>query len=129
MSDQAAAPTCTQAETKPKSEPTKIEANDDLRSIHMLLENEGKKSTQCHLCKLSSKDGMERTSIYSCTACEKGFHVNCFTFFHARDTLKQVRPDLLKAIQDAEKRGGRPRRNRKNKCTSTLKTARVPFKM
>ena len=46
---------------------------------HIVLRNEGGKSTNCYLCKAM---GVKSNTIYSCTSCGFGFHVNCFAFYH-----------------------------------------------
>ena len=96
-------------------------------SNHMLLENDGKRSANCYLCSLMTKDTTKRTSIYGCVQCKQAFHVNCFTLYHFRDALNCHRPVLVRLMRENAGSQGRKRRRRENKVTSTLKNARLPF--
>jgi hypothetical protein len=69
-----------------------MEGLGDIRSSHKILENVNRKSTQYYLCNIMNEDSKEKTSIYSCIQCRKGFHVNCFTLYHSREALKVHRP-------------------------------------
>ena len=52
---------------------------------HMLIENIGKAGIHCHFCLMS---GEKRKTIYGCTKCGRGFHVNCYTAYHFQGALK-----------------------------------------
>ena len=94
-------------------------------SPHMLLENQGKKSAICYLCSLMVDDGKERTSIFGCSECKRGFHVNCFALYHFEHALAQSnRPILQKLIRENDGESTRKkRRNRKITTASNLSNA------
>eukprot|EP00934_Nitzschia_sp_Nitz4_P008943 Nitzschia sp. Nitz4//scaffold141_size107518//58724//59807//NITZ4_004280-RA/size107518-augustus-gene-0.81-mRNA-1//1//CDS//3329536300//8933//frame0 len=96
-------------------------------TTHMLLENTGKKSTNCYLCTIMTTDNTKRTSIYSCVQCERGFHVNCFSLYHFQDEMAKHRPALVQLMQVREESGKKKRRRRANTLTSNMKEFRVPF--
>ena len=98
------------------------------KSPHILLENEGKKSTNCYLCSIMTTDKKKRTSIFGCSECKRGFHVNCFAFYHFEHALeKSKRPILQRIIRESDNINIKRRRNRITKCTSSLEEARLPF--
>jgi len=77
---------------------------------HMLLENyprakvRGKPKpadVDCYLCK---QMGKELRTIYSCSACRRGFHVNCFTAYHNRWALPNCHSALLAVLLKSEKK-------------------------
>lgn len=72
----------------------------------MLLENKGKKYANCFLCMLRWKIDSETKekwipklrTIYGCTECKKGFHVNCFSAYHHEGALKGDTKALMDII-------------------------------
>ena len=117
-----------EANTEQINEEEDIERLGKILSSHELLENIDKKTTQCHLCNIMSNGKKRKSSIYSCVQCGKGFHVNCFTFYHSREKLKKNRPVLHAIIKDREGTAvQKNRRNRTNLCCSTIADARLPF--
>lgn len=97
---------------------------------HFLFESEGGRHSQCYLCKHLRADGKRSSSIYSCSACQHAFHVNCFTMFHHYNELRQDRPELFQAIRKLHTSHGRgqgKRRDRKFKKTVTFSSAKLPF--
>lgn len=73
---------------------------------HMSLENKGKKDANCFLCMLRWKIDSETKekwipklrTIYGCTECKKGFHVNCFSAYHHEGALKGDTKALMDII-------------------------------
>lgn len=59
---------------------------------HLLFETENRKSVHCFLCSLRSEKGRGGYTFYSCCQCHLGFHVNCFTSFHFKDSFRDARP-------------------------------------
>jgi hypothetical protein len=105
-----------------------MEGLGEILSSHKILENVNRKSMLCYLCNIMTEDSKEKTSIYSCIQCCKGFHVNCFTLYHSREALKVHRPLLRTIIQDRDGvKYRKHRRKRANLCCSTLANARLPF--
>lgn len=97
---------------------------------HFLFESEGGRHSQCYLCKHLRTDGKRSSSIYSCSACQHAFHVNCFTMYHYYDKLRQDKPELFQAIKTlhvSHGRGQGKRRDRKFKRTVTFSSAKLPF--
>lgn len=106
-----------------------IDVTESSKVQHLLLETNGRKSVHCLLCSLLPVQGRGRYTMYSCTKCERGFHVNCFTFFHNAENLRNYRPAVHNAILRAKAQlSSRNHRNRTNKVTSNLSTAKVIFK-
>jgi hypothetical protein len=75
---------------------------------HYLLENKSKRALECFLCRIIMKDnGVPDNkipkSIYGCSECGKGFHVNCFTAYHCRGSLQHNSNVLNKVISALEK--------------------------
>ena len=98
------------------------------KSPHILLENKGKKSTNCYLCSIMTTDKKKRTSIFGCLECKRGFHVNCFAFYHYEKALeKSKRPILQRIIRESDNINIKRRCNWITTCTSSLETARLPF--
>jgi hypothetical protein len=52
---------------------------------HLLIETINKTGIHCHFCLLR---GVKRKTIYGCTKCGRGFHVNCYTAVHFQGALK-----------------------------------------
>lgn len=84
--------------TNSRSSNTNSKAGD----AHLLLRNEENKKSQCYLWKITNAIGNGRYFVYSCTACEHRFHVNCFTFFHNLRLLQTTRPNLCEEIISTE---------------------------
>lgn len=67
---------------------------------HMLIENLNKADINCHMCLIR---GQKKKTIYGCTICGKGFHVNCFTAFHYENELeghqKKMTQQLLSSTE------------------------------
>jgi hypothetical protein len=65
-------------------------------TVHLLLENKGKKDKNYFLCMLYWKNDpdtgekwvLKLGTIYGCCECKKGFHVNCFAAFHHEGAFK-----------------------------------------
>ena len=55
-------------------------------SFHYITTNKNGTALQCYLCRIVS--GETYRSTYGCSACQKAFHVNCYTAFHFRNALK-----------------------------------------
>lgn len=101
-----------------------------LQADHFLFESEGGRHSQCYLCKHLRTDGKRSSSIYSCSACQHAFHVNCFTMYHYYDKLRQDKPELFQEIRKlhvSHGRGQGKRRDRKFKRTVTFSSAKLPF--
>ena len=67
---------------------------------HMLVENVNRKETTCYMC---SMRGIHKKSIYGCTGCRKGFHVNCFTAYHCQGVLIGKTRQLCQVVLQAKK--------------------------
>lgn len=79
-----------------------------IEESHMLVQNlrraKNPKQIQDVDCFLCRKLGYELKTVYSCTQCGKGFHVNCFTAFHYRGALSTSRQALLNVAYDSTTR-------------------------
>lgn len=62
----------------PKNNPPSLER-------HLLLRNRNDGRLDCCICKRLKRKRMK--SLYSCTVCKKGFHVNCYSAYHNHDIL------------------------------------------
>ncbi|POM69273.1 LOW QUALITY PROTEIN: Hypothetical protein PHPALM_14459 [Phytophthora palmivora] len=66
-------------------------------SLHKITPNSTRNSSgklKCYLCR-----GISKKSKYSCTKCERGFHVECFSAFHYQDVFKARSPALREALE------------------------------
>lgn len=105
-----------------------IDVTESSKVQHLLLETNGSKSVYCLLRSLLLVQGRGRYTVYSCTGCERGVHVNCFTFFHNHDSLRNYRLAIYNAVLRAKaKLSSTTHRSRTNKETSNLCTAKVIF--
>jgi hypothetical protein len=85
-------------------------------STHYLLKNKNGEAVQCFLCNILS--GKRLRSAYSCVACGKGYHVDCFTALHFQNALSDNRVlqnKILKALNTSK-----PIRARKSNCINSL---------
>ena len=67
---------------------------------HLLIETINKTGIHCHFCLLR---GVKRKTIYGCTKCERGFHVNCYTAVHFQGALKSDTGALADMILSTER--------------------------
>lgn len=68
-------------------------------SEHYLLKNLNGEPIQCFVCKLVS--GRQVRSTYSCVECQRGYHVDCFTAFHFRHSMRdnlELQTKIMKAL-------------------------------
>ena len=49
-------------------------------SWHALVSAKDSKASTCYVCLICRYS--KNTSVYTCTGCKKGYHVNCFSVFH-----------------------------------------------
>jgi len=75
------------------------------------MTNVDKRPLECYLCRLLLKEtGTDvggppavGKSIYGCTKCGKGFHVDCYSAFHFRSAM-QKNPTVLNNVVSALER-------------------------
>lgn len=67
---------------------------------HLLIENINKTGIHCHFCLLR---GVKKKTIYGCTKCGRGFHVNCYTAFHFQGALKSDTGAFAETILNTER--------------------------
>jgi hypothetical protein len=96
---------------------------DNVDQPHVLLENMGKARRACYLCHLLKET--RKMTFYSCIACKKAYHPNCFSMYHYRDLWKNERPQLYAKLQAAESKPNIHPHHQLTICSSLL-TAHVP---
>ena len=104
--------------------------NDKESTRHILLETVDKRSTNGYICvMMTTKDKVKRTSIYGCSVCKRGFHVNCFALYHFENDLAKCRQSISHDIDKVicTRSLTKNTMNQNLTCTTTLSDCRLPF--
>lgn len=64
-----------------------------------LLKKDGWKIVHRMLCNISVDGGRGEYTKFSCSACQRGFNVNCLPSFHNSNCLRYTRPKLYSDIE------------------------------